>query len=64
MLPAASSAASSINIPTEGMSLEKVEEELVKQALAAAGGNQSKAADLLGVQRDAFRRRMKKFGLL
>ncbi len=64
MLPAASPAASSINIPTEGMSLEKVEEELVKQALAAAGGNQSKAADMLGVQRDAFRRRMKKFGLL
>jgi two-component system, NtrC family, response regulator AtoC len=64
LLPAASPAASTINIPTEGMSLEKVEEELVKQALAAAGGNQSKAADLLGVQRDAFRRRMKKFGLL
>ncbi|MGC2422741.1 MAG: sigma-54 dependent transcriptional regulator [Nitrospirota bacterium] len=64
MLPATSPAASSINIPKEGMSLEKVEEELVKQALAVAGGNQSKAADLLGVQRDAFRRRMKKFGLL
>jgi two-component system, NtrC family, response regulator AtoC len=64
LLPAASSAVSAINIPTEGMSLEKVEEELVKQALAVAGGNQSKAADLLGVQRDAFRRRMKKFGLL
>jgi DNA-binding protein Fis len=48
----------------DGMSLERVEEELVKQALAVAGGNQSKAADLLGVQRDAFRRRMKKFGLL
>ncbi len=60
----ASPAASSINIPKEGMSLEKVEEELVKQALTVAGGNQSKAADLLGVQRDAFRRRMKKFGLL
>ncbi len=60
----ASPAASSICIPKEGMSLEKVEEELVKQALTVAGGNQSKAADLLGVQRDAFRRRMKKFGLL
>ncbi len=60
----ASPAVSSICIPKEGMSLEKVEEELVKQALTVAGGNQSKAADLLGVQRDAFRRRMKKFGLL
>ncbi len=64
MAAAASPVASSISIPKEGMSLEKVEEELVKQALAVAGGNQSKAADLLGVQRDAFRRRMKKFGLL
>jgi len=53
-----------LNLPKEGMSLEKVEEELVKQALSVAAGNQSKAADLLGVQRDAFRRRMKKFGLL
>ncbi|MHB8174594.1 MAG: sigma-54-dependent transcriptional regulator [Nitrospirota bacterium] len=64
MLPASQAATSSISIPKEGMSLEKVEEELVKQALTVAGGNQSKAADLLGVQRDAFRRRMKKFGLL
>ena len=63
-MPAASAASSAFNIPKEGMSLEKVEEELVKQALTIAGGNQSKAADLLGVQRDAFRRRMKKFGLL
>lgn len=63
-MPAAAPSAIGINIPKEGMSLEKVEEELVKQALAVAGGNQSKAADLLGVQRDAFRRRMKKFGLL
>lgn len=63
-MPAAVPSAIGINIPKEGMSLEKVEEELVKQALAVAGGNQSKAADLLGVQRDAFRRRMKKFGLL
>ncbi len=53
-----------LSVPKEGMSLEKVEEDLVKQALAIAAGNQSRAADLLGVQRDAFRRRLKKFGLL
>jgi len=53
-----------LNIPKEGISLEKVEEDLVKQALAIAAGNQSKAADLLGMQRDAFRRRMKKYGVL
>jgi two-component system, NtrC family, response regulator AtoC len=53
-----------LTIPKEGLSLDKVEEDLVKQALAIAGGNQSRAADLLGMQRDAFRRRLKKYGLL
>lgn len=53
-----------LTIPKEGLSLDKVEEDLVKQAVAIAGGNQSRAADLLGMQRDAFRRRLKKFGLL
>jgi len=52
------------NIPKEGLSLEKVEEDLVNQALTIAEGNQSKAADLLGMQRDAFRRRLKKYGIL
>lgn len=55
---------SGLTIPKEGLSLDKVEEDLVKQALAIAGGNQSRAADLLGMQRDAFRRRLKKYGLL
>lgn len=63
-IPVPKADSAGLNIPMDGMSLERVEEELVKQALAVAGGNQSKAADLLGVQRDAFRRRMKKFGLL
>ncbi len=63
-IPAPKVDSAGLSIPTDGMSLERVEEELVKQALSVAGGNQSKAADLLGVQRDAFRRRMKKFGLL
>ncbi|HEX9860885.1 MAG TPA: sigma-54 dependent transcriptional regulator [Nitrospirota bacterium] len=53
-----------LTIPKDGLSLDKVEEDLVKQALAIADGNQSRAADLLGMQRDAFRRRLKKFGLL
>jgi len=53
-----------LTIPKEGLSLDRVEEDLVKQALAIANGNQSRAADLLGMQRDAFRRRLKKYGLL
>jgi two-component system response regulator AtoC len=53
-----------IYIPPEGISLEKVEEALVKQSLKIANGNQTKAAKLLDISRDALRYRMQKFGLL
>ena len=53
-----------IRIPPEGISLEKVEEALVKQALKMTGRNQTKAAKLLDISRDALRYRMQKFGLL
>ena len=52
-----------IRIPPEGISLEKVEEALVKQALKMTNGNQTKAAKLLDISRDALRYRMQKFGL-
>jgi DNA-binding NtrC family response regulator len=52
-----------IHIPPEGISLEKVEEALVKQALKMTGGNQTKAAKLLDISRDALRYRMQKFDL-
>lgn len=53
-----------ISIPPEGISLEKVEEALVRQALKMTNGNQTKAARLLDISRDALRYRMQKFGLL
>jgi two-component system response regulator AtoC len=53
-----------IRIPLEGISLEKVEEALVKQALKMTNGNQTKAAKLLDISRDALRYRMQKFGML
>ncbi len=53
-----------IRIPPEGISMEKVEEALVRQALKMTNGNQSKAARLLDISRDALRYRMQKFGLL
>jgi hypothetical protein len=40
--------------------LEKVEEALVKQSLKIASGNQTKAAKLLDISRDALRYRMQK----
>ena len=52
-----------LQIPPEGISMEKVEESLVRQALAMTGGNQTKAARLLDISRDSLRYRMQKFGI-
>ena len=43
------------SIPSEGISLEKVEEDLVRQALETSGNNQTAAAKLLGLTRAKFR---------
>ncbi|MEK6744427.1 MAG: sigma-54 dependent transcriptional regulator [Nitrospirota bacterium] len=53
-----------IVIPESGISIEDVEHALVKKALQMAGDNQTRAAQLLKMPRDAFRRRMKRFGLI
>jgi two-component system, NtrC family, response regulator AtoC len=53
-----------IALPQEGLRLEAVERDLVRQALQATVGNQVRAARLLGISRDALRNRMKKFGFL
>ena len=53
-----------IRIPPEGISMEKVEEALVRQALKMTNGNQTKASKLLDISRDALRYRMQKFGIL
>ncbi len=50
-------------IPPGGTSLEQVERMLVEQALKQARGNQSEAARLLDISRDALRYKMKKFHL-
>ncbi len=51
-------------IPDSGLSIEDVENALVHKALDMAGGNQTRAAQLLKMPRDAFRRRMKRFGII
>jgi len=51
-------------LPEGGVVLEEVELDLLRQALEATQGNQTKAAEMLGLTRDALRYRMKKFGLL
>src|ERR1044072_8578935 len=47
-------------LPSEGVALEDVEMSLVRQAIDRSGGNQTKAADLLGISRDQLRYRLKK----
>jgi two-component system response regulator AtoC len=52
-----------IQIPDEGISLEEVEKSLVRAALKQTGGNQSRAARMLSISRDALRYKMQRFGL-
>ena len=51
-------------LPAEGVDIEEVERDLIRQALETCEGNQSKAAKKLNLGIDAFRYRMKKFGYL
>ena len=56
-------AATSIKLPPEGLNLDEVERQLLVQALERANGNQTQAAQLLGINRDQVRYRIEKFGL-
>ena len=54
----------SSNVPRlDDMSLEDVESYLIKKTLARCDGNARKAAELLGLSRSAFYRRLEKYGL-
>jgi DNA-binding NtrC family response regulator len=50
-------------LPDGGISLQELERSLVRQALDRTGGNQTKAARMLRISRDALRYKMKKFDL-
>jgi len=50
-------------LPPEGVVLEEVNRDLIRQALDLAGGNQVKAAKLLGLSRGTLRYRLEKYGL-
>lgn len=47
-------------LPSNGVSIDEVENSLVRQAIARSGGNQTQAAKLLGISRDQLRYRLKK----
>ncbi len=55
--------ADGFRLPPNGISLQEVEEKLVRQALALAKNNQSEAARLLHISRDQLRYRMQRFDL-
>ena len=53
-------AASQFVLPSEGISLDEAELSFVRQAIQRSGGNQTRAAELLGISRDQLRYRLKK----
>jgi transcriptional regulator with PAS, ATPase and Fis domain len=50
-------------LPAGGLDIHEVERSLVEQALARTGGNQTRAGELLGLNRDQIRYRIEKFKL-
>jgi DNA-binding NtrC family response regulator len=62
-VPDASSAAG-FALPDEECGLREMEEQMVRRALEKTNGNQSRAAQLLGISRDSMRYKMRKLGLL
>jgi DNA-binding NtrC family response regulator len=60
-VPHTNGASAGFVMPPGGVSLEKVEESLVRQAMTASGGNQTRAAQLLDISRDTLRYKLKKF---
>ncbi len=54
------SAGGAFRLPAQGLSLDEMEMSLVRQAMDRSGGNQTRAAELLGISRDQLRYRLKK----
>jgi DNA-binding NtrC family response regulator len=52
-----------VKLPAQGIDLEQLERSLVVQALERSGWNQTRAAALLGINRDQIRYRIEKFKL-
>jgi len=52
-----------VELPPKGIDLEQLERSLVVQALERSAWNQTRAAALLGLNRDQIRYRIEKFKL-
>jgi DNA-binding NtrC family response regulator len=49
-------------LPENGLQLDRLEADLINQALSRTKGNRSKSAKLLGLSRDTLLYRMQKYG--
>ncbi|MFM8333778.1 MAG: sigma-54 interaction domain-containing protein [Candidatus Methylumidiphilus sp.] len=63
LFPASAQPKGLFTLPENGVELEKVELDLIKQALARTHGNRTRAARLLGISRDTLLYRMQKYGI-
>ena len=61
--PSSSAANLLLEFPSEGLSIEAVEQEIIRQALEMHGGNQTRVARYLDITRSALIYRMQKYGL-
>jgi Nif-specific regulatory protein len=62
-VPAPAAPAEPATLPPPGMDLERWERVMIEQALQACDGNQTRAAQRLGISRDTLRYRLKKYGI-
>ena len=51
-----------VEIPADGIALEEIVKEYIRIALTQTGGNQTKAAELLGISRRRLQNRMQNYG--
>ncbi len=62
-LEAPTKQAGDLRLPDEGLVLDELEAELIRQALERTAGNRTRAARLLGLSRDTLLYRMKKYAI-
>jgi two-component system, NtrC family, response regulator AtoC len=63
LVPDGEDSRDTFELPAGGVDLDQLERSLVGQALHRCAGNQTRAAALLGLNRDQIRYRVEKFGL-